>query len=248
MTTLYYNKATPTSTSATGSSNGYPPDNVNLQAVTRPWRSASTGVANDVVLNIATLTIASLLLQDVNFLYADIFISTDGATYGAPIPMTTYQDKKIPNRRKGLAVINTAGVKIIRIRIYAGVPGDALAYWRIGAAYAFQKALMFSTTPLVGSSVKAKRPLVSSDLSNGIRALAVTGAQFNEISITLKPKTNEDLSSIITPLQAGVCGIDFNLSPLPEMVYAVCDKEAEITEAFSESGHSDVTLMLIEAV
>ena len=247
MAILYTKKVSPTSTSATTAQASYTTDNLSIQSVKQNYR-ASNNAATDIFLNFsAAKAVTGLLLQDVNFTTATIYQTTDGTTYTLVGTMTAYQDKKIPDRRRGIIPL-AATVKGIKISIAAATPADGLVYWRIGTAYVFTGSIAFPSQPTYGAHVKSRRPLVTNEPSNGNRAVASAGAQFNEIALPFIPQATENFQTIISALQNTVCGLDMQLNGMQEMVWPVSQKEAEIDESFDDFNRTKIQLNLMEAV
>lgn len=248
MPTLHSNKITPSSSAASSAQTGFGAANVNSTAIARAWRSADTGATTLDLIFASNPAVTSLLLQDVNFTSATIFTSTDGVTFPTNAgTVTTYQDKKISGRRRGIFAVN-ASVKGVRFAIAAGTPADNLGYWRVGAAYAFKTSTNIPKQANIGASVKTKRPLVVNEPSNGNRAIAAAGAQYNELTLSYNPVNADNFSSIIGALQNDVCAIDFQLPVLPGMVFPVSLKESEIDEIISQMDRSDLQITLVEIV
>lgn len=247
MTMIYFGKCTPSSTSATTSQAGYPSDNMLTQSVNRSWR-ATSGALTVVTLTFnQPLTLTAMLLQDVNFAQASVQMSADGTTFTSLGLISPSQDKKIASRRRALVLLN-ATVQVIKITISAGTPRDFAIGWRIGAVHLFNSSTSFPSAPNYGVTVKAKRPLITNEPSNGNRAIASSGAQWNELRLPFVPQATETFSAIVDMLQADVCAIDFQLSTLPGMIYPVIQKEAEMDESFDDYGRSKITLVLTEVV
>jgi hypothetical protein len=246
--TLHSSKATPSAVNASSSRTNFTAANVNNSAITQEWRSTSTGATTLDLIFASNPTLTSLLLQEANFSSATIFTSADGITFPTNAgTLTTYPDKKIPNRRRGIFAINAA-VKGVRISIPFGTPTDGLGYWRVGAAYPFRVATNIPKQANINSTVKAQRPLVINDPSNGNRAVARAGRQYNELTLGYNPVNVDNFSSIIGFLQDGVCGLDFQLPVLPGMIFPVSIKENSIDESLSQLDRSDMQLVLTEIV
>lgn len=247
MPILYTKRISASSTSATTAQVSYTADNLNIQSVKQNYRSTTTG-ANDINLNFgAAQAITTLLLQDVNFASASIYQTTNGTTYTLVGTMTTYPDKKIPDRRRGIITIG-ASVKGLRISVASATPADGLAYWRIGTAYCFTGSIQFPSQATYGAHVKARRPLVTNEPSNGNRAVATVGAQFNLIELPFVPIATENFQGIIGALQTGVCGLDMQLTGMQEMMWPVAQKETEMDESFDDYNRTKIQLSLMELV
>lgn len=248
MPTLHSNKATPSAVAASSAQLSYESANVNTSAVAQEWRSTSAGAATLDLIFASNPTLTALMLQDVNFASATIFTSADGVTFPTNAgTLTTYPDKKILNRRRGIFLLGSA-VKGVRLSIAAGTPADNLSYWRVSAAYAFRTALNIPKQANIGSSVKSVRPLIVNEPSNGNKAVAGAGRQFNEFTLGYSPTLADNFASIIGALQNGVCGLDFQIPVLPGMIFPVILKQTEVDEIISQLDRSELTLAVTEVV
>jgi hypothetical protein len=244
--TLHYAKLSPTSWAATEVAVGYPASNVGLESIGRPWRSTTLG-ANDLTIVLPVISgVQTLFLHDVNFATCNIEKSVDGAVFVAVGALNTYADRH--GRRRGYITIAAAGQKAVKIRIAAGATTDGLAFWRIGASYLFSSVLTPSAAVKYGYSARTKRPRVSTQLPNGLTAVATTGNNIDRLNLTFERLYSEIADDIIQKASAATCLLDVGLPNYPEQQWPVRCLEEDLEETFSNKNLSSIGVPLTEVV
>lgn len=241
---LAFGKRSATAYSATTSQAGYGPDNLGLESLARPWRSADT-TAQDVVLTFAAAApLHTLHLHDVNFAAADVYKSVDGVAYNLVGALSAYQGKE--GRRRGAIVINDATVKAVKISIANGAATDGLAYKRIGAAYAFSSVAIVGAPFQFPYAARFLYPQVRSQLPNGQTPAASTGMGFHLVEVPWRPFDNEDLEPVVRRARAATVLLNLGMANYPAQLWPVRLEEDQMEESFSAPRTSDLKLIFRE--
>lgn len=243
---IAYGKQVPTAYSATSSQAGFGPDNLGVEALTRPWRSVDAS-GNDLILTFASaLPVHTMFLHDVNFASAAIHKSADGVAYSLVGTLTTHQGRE--GRRRGALVVNDATVKALKVVISAGTPTDGLAWWRVGAAYTFAAQLAAAAPPQFPYSARFRYPQVRTDMPNGLAAVASTGPGFHLVEVPWRPFDNEDLEPVVRRARAATVLLNLGLANHPEQLWPVRLDEPEMAESFAAPRTADLKLTFREVV
>lgn len=244
---LHHSKITVLTFAATEAAAGYPATNAGREGLGLPWRSTTAG-ANNVDQTWATASfVGAILVSDVNFASAPVQTSTDGSTWGASIGTLTTTADKHTGRRRGLFVVNTAGLKGIRLAI-SGTPTDGLAYWRIGAAYLFTTTVTMPRDPEIGTRIRPLYAQISSELPNRQIAHAVTGFDVLALSMPFQREYTEDCLELVRRARAGTVAIELNNVDYPELVLPVRHYAGEAEEAWSSYRLTETTIELREVI
>ncbi len=224
---LYHTKRPITSASATTEATGYPASNLALESISRPYRSTSL-IQHTITLNIASATVAAVLLTDCNFASATIQ-NAAGVSQGT---LTTYADK-LTGRRRGVLVAAISATTAIKVVIPAGATTDGAAYWRSGAAHLFAVNATLPRAPSRGVQLRPIYPRVSTELPNQQIAEASTGPDLLSLSLPFTRSASEDVWELLRQARAATVGLAVS-SRYPELVLPVRYRAREFNEELFE--------------
>ena len=231
MAKLYYGKILPTSTAATSAAAGYPASNVLLESIARPWRATDLSNNNvDITWTVAQ-TVAAVIVEDANCATVSVYASTDGATFPTLVATVNINADKITGRRRALIPVNLANLKGIRFA-FTGAATDGLAYWRIGAVYAFGSSVAWPRMASYGMKHKGVFPLISTQLTNGQIAIASTGPDYITLTFPIARTFAADAVEMVRRGRLGTVGIDLEISQLPEMTFPMYYADPQLEETY----------------
>jgi hypothetical protein len=243
---LHYGKLVASVYAATTAQDGYPASNLGLESLGRPWKATGLG-ATDITITLPALAfIQTLFLHDVNFATATIQTSVDGVAFNALGVLTTYADSH--GRRRGSIVVNTAGLKAVKITPIGGASTDGLAYWRGGAAYLFASVVTPSAAVRYGYRARTRRPRLRTELPNKLVAVATTGLNVDVIALTFERINTEFADDVIQKTLTAPCLFDLGLPNYPHQQWPVRCIEEDLEEAFNNKNISSIDIPLMEVV
>jgi hypothetical protein len=240
---IYHSKITPNVFTATSAAAGYPATNLGNEQIDRPWKAATAGAETCALVWPSTETVMAVLLTDVNFTTANITRSTDGTTFANAVAFTSYADKHT-DRRRGLVLINVAGLRGIRIEP-TGSSTDGAA-WRVGAAYVYRLRSVMPRMYEYGGSYSSLYPNVRRELPNGRDTYALTGAEFLRFTLPFDRKFSEDVQELHRRARLATVGLDLEDAALPELLGPVEAKPDELGETINYVNSARLTLELRE--
>lgn len=218
--------------SASTAATGYGATNLSITQVGRPWRSTVTTQTTVTLDCGGSITPASLCLQDCNFASAAITYSADDISYSSAGTLTTYAD--LNGRRKGnLEFANPC--RYIKITIASGTPTDALAYWRIGAAYVFLTVTTADMPPSVGLTHDVVYPEASYTLANGRTVKAELGNVYSMLSGSTPNLKSDNAGLIVRLARAGNIWIDLDISTNRERQWPMLFADSQFSQTLDEA-------------
>ena len=218
--------------SASTEATGYLASNVAITQTRRSWRSTVTTESTVTLDCSASITPASLCLQDVNFATATIAYSADNISYTNVGTFTSYAD--INGRRKGSIEFSNP-CRYIRITIASGTPTDALAYWSIGAAYVFTSVQTADMAPAVGLTIDPVFPQASYDLPNGRSVTAELGSSYMQLSGVTNNLASDDSGELVRLARAATIWIDMEISANRERQWPVGFFDGRFSQSIDEA-------------
>lgn len=243
---IAYGKQVPTAYSATSSQAGFGPDNLGVEALTRPWRAVDATEHHLIITFASALPVHTILLHDVNFASAAIHKSADGVAYSLAGSLLSYQGRE--GRRRGALVVNDASVKALKVVIAAGTPTDGLTWWRIGTAYPFSAQLAAAAPFQFPYAARFRYPQVRADIPNGQAAVANTGPGFHLVEVPWRPFDTEDLEPVVRRARAATVLLNLGMANYPEQLWPVRLDEPEMVESFAAPRTADLKLTFREVV
>ncbi len=245
---LFTDQIVPTTATATTAQAGYAATNILRRSISQPWWSTSTS-ANDVVIDCGADTAKKVLhVHDCNFASAPISTAASAApgSFTARGTLTTYENDA--GRRRGWIELSDSD-RYVKIGIASGTPADNLAYWRIGSAYLMATKNIMPSDLQFGFDIAPTEPVIATDLTNGRRAQAIVGNDFDVLELKWRRKYSEVMKPMVKKTREGLCifvAIDVN-TYYPEQSWPVMRYEAK-RETFDRWQHSMLTTKLREEV
>ncbi|MFO0325957.1 MAG: hypothetical protein ACK50D_13275, partial [Burkholderiales bacterium] len=132
-----------------------------------------------------------------------------------------------------------------------GSPTDGLNYWRVGSLYAMQDVVDI-IAPQYGLEIETVFPQVSSELPNGVTALATTGQRYDKIRGKFMVANNGSggmtIANLLTGLRSGVCILDLELADAPHRMWPLKMIRASDRESLTYPSHTEIDFEAVEVV
>ena len=244
MTQLYTTRIVPTNATATTAAVGYPALNALLQAIGQPWR-ATDATQTDLIIDLgAALTVRGIGVQDINAAGVTIASSPDNITYTYQATPTFTADRF--QRSRGIGAVNLSA-RYWRIRIAAGTPTDALAYWRIGAVYVFG-AVAAPINPQYGLQIETKHADSRITMSNGREAVSSVGSRFDMITGKFLIDTTGLIGTFLNDIRNGVIWLDMQVATKQWLSWPLFNNAGSDKETLPNVTQSEIDLNAREVV
>ena len=207
MPQLYTSRIIPVTASASTAAVGFPALNALLQAISLPWQSTNT-TQSDLIIDLgAAFTVRGIGVQDINAAGITIASSPDNVTYTDRVTPTIVADRF--GRGRVIGAVNLSA-RYWRIRIAAGTPTDALAYWRIGAVYVFG-AVATPINPQYGLQVESRHADSRIALTNGREAVSSVGSRFDALTGKFLIDTTGLIGTFLADIRSGIIWLDMQI-------------------------------------
>lgn len=130
-----------------------------------------------------------------------------------------------------------------------GSPTDGLSYWRVGALYAMQDVVDI-VAPQYGLEIETVFPQVSTELPNGVTAVASIGTRYDKIRGTFMVSNSGSMTiaNLLTAMRSGVCILDLELPDAPHRMWPLRIVRASDRESLTYPSHTEIDFEAVEVV